>query len=140
MKRTILSLSLCAAFIMANAQAVIEREVQADEVEDVTAESLGAIQVSNNDAFEADDREMMKTINTYMEEAGDNTDDYYAIIDEENSTAEEIQVKMYHNTAFPIMTQGAKKGIVLKGNPGGQCKTIYYNPKANEVIKQWWWD
>lgn len=140
MKRTINTLLLLSAFSFAHAQAVIERPVKAEDVEDVTAESLGATQVSDNAAFAADDQEMMEIVNAWMEENGDDTSQYYAVVDEEASTAEEIQIKMYHDTAFPIMTSGAKKGIKLAGNPGGKCKTIYYDPKGKEVIKQWWWD
>lgn len=122
-----------------HAQVVIQRGATDEEAE-TNAETLGATQVSDKDAFPEAQQTMMTVINDWMTENGDDTSEYYAIVDEENSTNEEIQVLMYHDSAFPIMTSGKKKGITLAGNPGGQCKTIYYDPANQEVVKQWWWD
>ena len=138
MTKLVTTLSSILLFSFCQAQVVIER-MPTDEEAETNAETLGATQVNENDSFPEDQQAMMVVIDEWMTEKGDDTSEYYAIVDEENSTDEEIQVLMYHNTAFAIMTSGKKKGITLAGNPGGQCKTIYYDPVNGEVTNQRWW-
>ena len=124
----------------ASAQLTIEGRDNGVEKPAITAESLELTQLSSTSTFPADEQIMWKAAQAWITSKGENADEYYAKIDTAKSTTGEKQLLMYHKTAFKVLTDAQKHGITtMNGNPGGQCKTLFYDTATKKVTKEWWW-
>lgn len=124
----------------ASAQLTIEGRDNGVKKADITAESLELVQLSDISSFPTEEQAMWKVALQWIESKGESADEYYAKIDSTKSTAGETQILLYHKTAFKVLTDAQNHGITtMKGNPGGKCKTLFYNTSSKKVEKEWWW-
>jgi hypothetical protein len=104
---------------------------------EVTAESLGATQLSQVDKFPADQQEMIKACIAYViaiPEENTPAEEYYAKVG--STSSNEVVIKLWHKTAFKVINDAQKMNIKISGNPGGKCKDLHYD-KSEGVVTKW---
>lgn len=94
----------------------------------VTPESVGAIHLSETGLFPEKHRPAVEKVAKSVGKPGE----FFAAIEEKKGTGE-LVFHLWHQDAF----KPENRNVV--GNPGGQCRDVYFDPQKGEVTRTLWW-
>jgi hypothetical protein len=97
----------------------------------ITPEAVGAVAMVPSDGFEPALREAVRAASSELIRQGDSPADFYA---EVRKTPEgEIVLQLWHSDAF----RPENRDTV--GNPGGKCRTMYFDPGTHRIVRELRW-
>jgi hypothetical protein len=92
--------------------------------------SLGPL-VGEGENIAKEHREAAKAVAASLRDAGDDPKEFSCQI--EASAEGQLIFHLWHESAF------LPENRDVRGNPGGRCRDVYYDPAQKKVVKTLWW-
>lgn len=90
------------------------------------------------EAFPADQRDAARAVADALKEAGEKPVEFHAKV-ESKEGGKIFEFHLWHESAFEAKLRAAAKGGLLAGNPGGKCRTAYYDTERKRVTQMGAW-
>lgn len=97
----------------------------------LTPEAVGARPMNRVEAFEPDLREAVQAATAELLRKGDEVEEFYAEV--RKAPEGQIVLQVWHTAAFQPQNRD------MHGNPGGKCRTMFFDPGAHKITQELRW-
>jgi len=97
-----------------------------------TPESVHAVQLTRLSALPTPYRAAAEAGAIYLSQHGEQPSEFYVSLDASDQTDKTIELPLWHVSAFKVSPR-------VKGNPGGKCRTLYYDVASKQITGTVFW-